>query len=73
MTETDVDRLKALLNEAKLQLAHLTRELDESMRAENEELVLAELQRARDRVVALEHSLELLDGDGASRKPDADR
>lgn len=70
MTETDVDRLKALLEEAKLQLTHLTRELDESMRAENEEVIVAELQRARDRVVALEHSLELLDGDGDQRKND---
>ena len=62
MSKTDVERIKELLDEAKLRLRDLTRELDESMRAENEETVLTELQRARDRVVALEHSLVLLDG-----------
>jgi hypothetical protein len=64
MSQTDVERIKEMLEEAKLRLRDLTRELDESMRAENEEQVLNELQRARDRVVALEHSLTLLEGNG---------
>lgn len=64
MSDVQTDRLKALLEEAKLRLRDLTRELDESMRAEDEEVVLAELQKAQERVVALEHSLDRLEGDG---------
>lgn len=70
MSDVQTEQLRALLEEAKLRLRDLTRELDESMRAEDEELVLAELHKARDRVVALEHSLERLeaDGDGSIKK-----
>jgi hypothetical protein len=58
----EIDRVKGLLDEAKLRVRDLTRELDESMRAESEEVVTAELLCARERVVALDHSLERLNG-----------
>ncbi len=62
MSQTEVDQLKTQLEEAKLRVRDLTRELDESMRAESEDSVSAELQRARERLVELVHALELMNG-----------
>jgi hypothetical protein len=63
VSRTEIDQLKTLLEEAKLRLSDLTRELDESMRAEDDKATQAELDRARDRVLVLEHSLERLERD----------
>jgi hypothetical protein len=63
MSRSDTAKLREQIEEAKLRLSDLTRELDESMRAEDEETVQTELQRARDRVVELERLLE--DAEGA--------
>jgi hypothetical protein len=64
MNEANGKQLRALIEEAKLRVTDLTRELDESMRAEQEEAILTELQRARERVIALERSLARAEGDG---------
>lgn len=66
MSKTEIHQVKQLLDEARLRLSDLTRELDESMRAENDKTTQLELDKAQQRVVALEHSLERLESDGDS-------
>lgn len=62
MSDSATDQLKAQLDEAKLRVSDLTRSLDESMRAEQDDRVTAELQRAQERVAALERALERVKG-----------
>ena len=58
---SDRDRLIAELSEAKLRLSDLTRELDESMAAEeHDDHFTAKLQRARECVLELVAALEAL-------------
>ncbi len=58
---TERERLIATIDEARLRLSDLTRELDESMRAEEDDATVAELQRVREHVVELERVLAQLD------------
>lgn len=58
MSATESRDLASQLEEAKLRVQHLTLELDESMRAEHEETVVAELEKARARVAELEKAIE---------------
>jgi hypothetical protein len=60
---SDRDQLQAQLSEARLRLNDLTRELDESMAAEeHDEHFTAKLQRARECVLELVEALEALSG-----------
>ena len=60
---TERERLMATIAETKHRLSDLTRELDESMRAEDDEATVVELQRVRERVVELERMLAELDAE----------
>jgi hypothetical protein len=55
------ERLVAAISECKHRLSDLTRELDESMRAEEDDATVAELQRVREHVVELVGMLAELD------------
>ena len=58
---TERERLIATISEAKHRLSDLTRSLDESMAAEEDDAVVVELQRVREQVVELEQTLAELD------------
>ena len=58
---TERERLVATIAEARLRLRDLTRELDESMRAEEDDDTVGDLQRARECVLDLEKALARLD------------
>ena len=58
---TERERLLTAINNCKQRLSDLTRELDESMRAEEDEATVVELQRVRDKVIELQHTLADLD------------
>lgn len=62
--EGERERLKELVEEAKLRLSDLTREMDESLGAEQIDAIEAKLELARKRLVELEKTLEMLDAEG---------
>jgi hypothetical protein len=61
MTQPDLAKLRAELDEAKLRMRDITRELDESPAAELEETIMAKLHKAREHVLELERALAELE------------
>ncbi len=61
MTQNDIEKLRADLNEAKEHLSDLTRNVDESPAFEQDEIIDAKIQRARERVLELERKLAELE------------
>jgi exonuclease VII small subunit len=61
MTQSDIEKLRAELEEAKLRMRDITRELDESPAAEQEDMIMAKLDEAREHVIELERALAELE------------
>ncbi|MEX0874072.1 MAG: hypothetical protein WD646_05065 [Actinomycetota bacterium] len=61
MTQPDLKKLRAELEEAKLRMRDITRELDESPAAEHEEMITAKLHKAREHVIELQRALAELE------------
>ena len=64
MSQTDIEKLRAELREAKEHLSDLTRNVDESPAFEQDDVIYDKIQRARERVIELERKLAELEQAG---------